>query len=558
MVLNQDRLRVPLLLILLGSITRITYWNTYPPIYKLHAVFTPIDGSPLAYASNFQSYIAVRMPFYDIISSVFYLPFAELLGVKALSAFAVIITIISLPIFYLVVKSLFNDGIATYALILYALYPKFAVLSGQGFPEAASVAFVIFSVYAFIRGLPEQDVLWLGCAGVFALLAYLMFIPAVAVGLILTVWLYIDQTELPPKGWQQLVPSRSFVAYTISPGIIGVLYLIYGPFRQATGTVSGSWSNMASSIFVNNYDFTERIVRYVGYIYFDFWWHFRGYDKEDGILRIIGSLQDFFGELFILYAVGWLGITAMCSIAICYGLYSLAVDRSRVSIVVLSWVLVFAVFYTSRNWGWTGVFQTRHVFPIFPALCIAFGQGTDMITERLSKIKNIQQKSPVSIRTIVVVFFTLCFVVLLINGAVEGSIVAENHQLSKSQPVSELETITEPNETVAVATRWDYYDVVIYSESTIRPTLLAPTTRRAELFRNWTVLADVQQVEPVDLSNMHADYFYAAHCGEWRPYQQQYIDALNMANAQVVSQSTVERGAGRCTVRTVIIELPDR
>lgn len=556
MRLNQDELRIPLLLVILGSIIRIIYWSIYPPIYKLHAVFTPLDGSPIAYASDFQSYIAVRMPFYDILSSVFYLPFAELFGVKALSVFAVVITIVSLPVFYLVVKSLFDSQIATYSLILYALYPKFAVLAGQGFPEAASVAFVIFSLYAFVRGLPERDSLWLGCAGVFALLAYLMFIPAVAVGLLLTVWLYIDDIEIEPKRWQKLVPSRSFVAYATPPGIIGVLYLIYGPFRQATGTVSGSWSNMASSIFVNDYGFTERIIRYVGYIYFDFWWHFRGYDKEDGILRIISSLQDFFGELFIIYAVGWLGITVICSIAICYGLYSFAVDRSRASIVVLSWVLMFAVFYTSRNWGWTGVFQTRHVFPIFPAICIAFGQGVDTITEQLAT--KIQIKPSISIQTIVTILLSLFFIILLINGAVEGTMVAENHQLSKSQPVAELEAITEPNETVAVATRWDYYDVVIYSESTIRPTVVAETSRQVELLKNWTVLADVQQVEPAELSSTHADYFYAAHCGEWRPYQQQYLDGLNKSSAKVVSQSTIERGAGRCTVRTTIIELPDK
>jgi|AntDeeMinimDraft_4_1070355.scaffolds.fasta_scaffold00377_4 hypothetical protein len=558
MPIGRNEWRVPLLLIALGSVVRVIYWIIYPPIYKLHAVFTPLDSSTIAYVSDFQSYIAVRMPFYDVFASIFYAPLAGILGIKALSAFSVLISIISVPLLYLSVRRLFDRQVAIYSLILYALYPKIAVLTGQGFPEAASVSFIIVALYMFTKGLPEHNIFWLGGSGVFILFSYLMFVPAVAVGIIFTVWLYVDCMEFETFQWNQLIPSWSFIAYSTPPGVVGVLYLVYGPLTQATGTVTGSWSNMASSIFVNDYGIVERFIRYVSYVYFDFWWHFRGYDKEDGILRILSSLQDFFGDFFIIYAIGWFAITGVCSTIIIYGIYSIINNRSRGHIIVLSWFLVFVLFYTSRNWGWTGVFQTRHVFPIFPAICIIFGIGANNVFERIGMIKNLGDKVDVSIHTIGVILLSFFLIILVVNGAVEGTMVAENHQLSKEQPVTELQGVVDPGETVAVSTRWDYYDVVIYSESTIRPKLLASTPEVAMVLQNWTVLADIEYVLPENLSRSHADYFYAAHCGDWRPYQQQYLDALNKTTAEVISQSTIERPAGQCTVRTIIIELPNR
>lgn len=550
--------RLPIALISGGILARLLYWWLYPPIYKLHAVFTPLDSSALAYMSNFQGYMAVRMPFFDVFAAAFYVLFEDLLGVKALSAFTVFVCVASLPVFYLVVANLFDERIATFSLLFYSLYPKFIVLSAQGFPEAASVAFLVFSLYAFTNGLPERSSMWLGIAGIFALLAYLMFIPAVAVGVLIAAWIYIDQVASEKGGWNRFVPDLGFVAYASSPGIVGILYLVYGPLAKSTGVVSGSWSNMASSLFSHNYGLVERIVRYVGYVYFDFWWHFRGYDKEDGILRVFTSLQEFLGPIFPIYVMGWFAITLSCSVLVVYGLSSLFRKRNRRSTFVVSWFLMFVLLYTIRNWGWTGVFQTRHVFTVFPAIAIAFGVGAASVLDMIPPLPRVSVKWDISSRTVVFTFLSLCFLVLLVNGAVEGAMVAENHHLSKEQPVDELQSIVKDGETVAVATRWDYYTVVMYSESSIRPTLVAATPSDVALFKNWTVLADLQHVEPDTPTDINADYFYATHCGDWYPRQEQYIESLNRSDATVVHQRVIDRGPGQCTVRTVVYELPDR
>lgn len=558
---ERDRLfQAALALIVAGVVLRIAFWWLYPPIYKLHAVFTPLEMSALVYLSDFESYMAVRMPFYDVLAAAFYVPTAWLFGVKATKIFALVVSAASLPFFYGAVARLFDRRVGLGALVLFALYPKMLVLTGQGFPEAASAGFIAVSLYGLARGRDTASLGWYAIGGGFAMLAYLMFIPSVAYGVLATVYLYLTERDGRPSRLADLVPRPRTWVFSLPPGVMGLAYLRYGPLNDAVGVVTGEWSNMAVPLFdVGTYPLAERVVRYLLYVYFDFWWHFRGYDKEGGILRTVTSLQQFLGDAFYPYAAGWFLLTGLLTVAVLYGIVRLAEKREATATFVLAWLFLYVVLFNVRNSGWTGIFQTRHVFSIFPAVCVAFGAGSvalvDRYGESLSAVTGRVLPDRLAVPDLAAIVTVVVFGILIVNGAAEGVIIAENHRLSKAEPVDELERIAGEDGTVAVATRWDYWDVVLYSEGAVRPVLLAPTAADRALFERWTVLADIRVVDESAVASTRVDYFYAAHCGEYRPRQQRYRTAILAEGVTPVHEQTLERGAGRCTVRVSVLPI---
>lgn len=73
-------------LILVGGVMlRIAAWGILPPIWKLHAVFNPLDLPVTSYVADFRGYKPSRVPFFDVFSAWVYVPFRGVLGFRALT-----------------------------------------------------------------------------------------------------------------------------------------------------------------------------------------------------------------------------------------------------------------------------------------------------------------------------------------------------------------------------------------------------------------------------------------------------------------------------------------
>jgi hypothetical protein len=549
-----------------GILVRLVLWAVFPPIWKTVSVFTSLSMPVFEYVGNFKGYYPLRMPFFDVLSAAFYVPLSGLLGIKALTLFSVVISCLSLPAFYGGVRRLLNRDIAFYGTVLFALYPKYVVLSVRGMPEAASVAFLVFALYAYARATDDtgREIRWYAVAGVAATTAFLMFVPAVFAAIVLSVVLYIDGV----RDRDAIIPEWSFWAYSLTPGIVGVLYLVYGPLTTLISATTGDgWEYYSYSLFVDptSYSIIEKTVRYVGYTYFDFWWHMRGFDLEANILARIGSYKSFLGSLFPAYALGWFLITLTLSVPILYGMYRLISDHElgEVRWTVLGWSVGYIILYNFKNLGWTGAFQTRQVFPVFVTLSIAFGVGLAAapqiplisVATRLSQhrgLTNLRQSiAAVDLRMVVI---TVGMAILLVNAGVQGVFTANNAETGVEKPVERLTAVHEPGQQVATVTLENYRDVLMYSHGSIEPILFANNGSMRDDFEFFTTQAEIQIRPPSELAGTDIDYLYIVQqCGEFTARQKSYISAAEEFGDTIVSERHT-RGA-KCDINIAIIKL---
>lgn len=548
-----------------GILVRLGLWVVFPPIWKTVSVFAPLSMPVFEYIANFEGYYPLRMPFFDVLSAAFYVPLSGVLGIKALTLFSVLVSCLSLPAFYGGVRRLLNRDIAFYGTVLFALYPKYVVMSVRGMSEAASVAFLAFALYGYARARDGagHEIGWYAVAGVTATTAYLMFVPAVFAAIVLSVAMYIEAVR--ERG--AIIPEWSFWSYSLIPGIVGVLYLIYGPLTTLISATTGEgWEYYSYSLFVDpiSYSIIEKIIRYIGYTYFDFWWHMRGFDLEANILARVGSYKAFLGSIFSIYALGWFLITLTLSVPILYGMYRLAGDDELGGIrwTVLGWGAGYIILYNFKNIGWTGAFQTRQVFPVFVALSIAFGVGLaaapqiplENVATRLSH--RIPTGLPQSIKTVDLrmVMITVGVAILLINAGVQGVFTANNVETGAENPVERLTAVHEPGQQVATVTLENYRDVLMYSHGSIEPILLANNESMRDDFGFFTTQANIQIRPPSELAEINADYLYIVQqCGGFTTRQQSYISAAEELGEKIVSERHA-RGA-KCDINIAIIEL---
>jgi 4-amino-4-deoxy-L-arabinose transferase-like glycosyltransferase len=550
--------RLAAAIIFAGAALRIVFWQVHLPIWKHFAAFTLLEMPVFQYLGNFQSYSAVRMPFYDLFAAVSYLTTRSVFGFRSLTFFSIAMSILSLPFFYLAVKELFDERIAHYALTLYAFYPKFLVLSGQGFPEASAVAFISISLYALARARTEGEpwrVGWSLGGGVLATLAYLMFVPAVLYGVIVTVFLYLTHDYDEGSGVGRLLPSIPSVTFAAVPSIVGILYVMYGPILSMATTVTGGWTNMSTSLFrpETSYPLTEKVLRYVAYIYMDIWSFGRGYDKGHHVVEKLHSFSTFTGDAFPFLIAGYLGITLLLTGIVCYGVLRLFDRRDGLSMLVLIWIGSFFALHTIKNFGWTGVFQTRHVFPYFPAAAIAFGVGTGRLHVRLRGTDVLPQFDRRD-HLVMAVVLLLCFVPLIAVSTVDGVYSGSHHKLEAIEPNVHLQAVTGPSDQVAVVTIDEYRDTILYSGGEIRPVILIPDESRLVEVETWTTIADTRIVQPSKLSVVDADYLIITECGDLDQMQRSYLEA-GIKRGDVVYSSFQPRGSGRCDVQSHIIEI---
>ncbi|QZP37088.1 glycosyltransferase family 39 protein [Halobaculum magnesiiphilum] len=511
--------------------------------------------SVVKYVADFEGYYPLRMPFFDVLSAAAYPVFQPFIGIKAIAVFNVLISCVSLIIFVRVCQRIFSSQISIIgAVAFYAFYPKIIVMSGRGLAEVASVAFVVIGVWLFLRAEASGQLISYLLSGIAFTLAYLMFIPAVVVGILFSIF----------AAWRVFIYKRYFkkgmiqvTTFIIPPFLTGISYLVFGPIREVIGLFSSEQgSYFAYPLFINNYGPIERLARYTAYSYFDFWWHLRGFDTEQNILSTIDMLLSFTGPLGPIYLVGYFGITIILSALIILGIRNLKGSSSINGLrgLVLLWLGTYFILYNLKNLGWIGVFQTRQIFPIFPAICIVFGSGLAAITgsrigEGASKIL-----SSIDTRQAVTVCVLVLFIPLLINAGIHGVFLTDNFKEGKVQPANALIDSTDPNNDIVVL-RWkNYNELFLYSAGEVRSEILVPTESEKKRVAYFTGEASVRVVSPAAISNGSVDYLYVARsCGAFSGLTNEYINAAK-SSGRVIYNSTGSQ-SNKCDTSAMIVEL---
>lgn len=556
-------------LVVAGALLRVVFWRLNLPIWKHFAAFTFFEQPPLVYLGNFQSYSAVRMPFYDLFALAGHFVADPIIGVRALTLFSLLVSIVSIPAFYLGVRRLLNAQVALFALVPYALYPKFLVLVGLGFPEASSVAFVALALYTLTRaeaatGSARSS--WFVVTGAFATLSYLIFVPAVYLAVLLAGYCYLRDVRARPASDRTKLgspwPGVPTIAYSTVPFVVGVCYLVFGPVATAATTVSGEWTNIATSLFRPgaSYGFAEKVARYVVSMYFDVWSFGRGYDKGHHVVRKLSSLESFTGGAFPVLMTGYVVVTLALTAVFVYGCVRLARRRDDVDLFLLATLVGYAILHTAKNWGWNGVFQSRHVFPYFPVTAVAFGVGAAALFRPGmpvgARLVSIARRVHLDGRRTALALgvLCLCFTPLLAVSIVDSGFSGNHHYLEDERPNHVLDGLVDQDERVAVASVSEYQTMVMYTGNRVRPTILIQDESRRDYVDTWTVVAESEVVPPAALSNGTADYFFLSECGPLTDAQRAYLTAAR-ETGDVVHEETTRRGAGRCTVRAYVVRL---
>lgn len=548
--------RLALWIIGIGIAVRLGYWLIWPVVWKVFPAFLALEEGWIAYLIDFQGYTSERMPFFNVINSIIFLVAGGALGIKALTLFNVVISCLSLPLFHRAITRYFDEDVALASLTLFAFYPKYVVMSARGMPEAASVGFIAAMLFYLARSQESESLHHYALAGTFALCAYLMFIPAVAVGVIATGYIYVDRItgNWPLQSRTSVFPTLRTWVFALPSLLVGLLYLAFGPLSEGGGLIdsfgSSDTANFALFVDPEAYSLAEKIVRYTVYYLFDFWWHKRGFDQEQHIQSTFDLLASTFGDLFVPYLIGWFLITLSLTAVIILGFYNLFRQEDRLlGLFFTVWVGLFVVIINIRNIGWVGGFQTRHVFPVFPALCLAFGLGTVALYRATVLGSTWIPLSQRQAKTGLSVLIGLAFAVLLVNASVHGVLQRDITELSKNQPVNELEELMEDGDRVGVLNVVNFRDVILYSGGTIEPVYL-DVNDRGEIIpqRIPTSLSD--HTPPA--SEISHVYVVSA-CGSNPETERAFIRAIVDRGGSIVHERIHE---GICRVEVTIVETP--
>ncbi|UTF52738.1 ArnT family glycosyltransferase [Natronosalvus rutilus] len=546
--ISKDRLLSPHLAIVIGGIAvRIIFWLLYPPIWKSYSVFIPLRGSALSYMAGFQSYHPLRMPFYDVAAAVFFLPTEGLLGIKAVTLFSLIVSCVGVVAFNLGARKLFSDRIGLYATVMFAFYPKFVIMTARGIPEAAAISIIGCMFYPLAIGFETGRSRYFLVSGVAALFAYLMYMPAVLVGIVTTLYLYVrHQNETTG-----FLPELKTAAFALPSFIVGVLYLIYGPLSVALSATTGSAIGFGSRpLFINSYGVIEKSVRYVGYTFIDFWWHQRGWDAENHIFERIGSIADLLGILFIPAAIFWISVVVMLTGLVFAGIAALYRQKTPETLWLFSWLIVFVILYNGKNIGWVGAFMTRQVSPILPAICIVFGVGAATLYDRYSgRLSNFQSsQGPFSVPKTLSVFFVCClFLSLLAVGGVHGSFTASDASDTQNE-IREVRQAVGPDDQIGVVDSYSYYRTVLYSNGELWPTVFLTPEELEQDTLYFSSLADIQSQEDMDRSGVRYVYILKK-CDGFDSNQQALIDSAPAIEFEHEIQST------GCNTKSVLLDM---
>lgn len=556
---------VVLWLFLIGFLFELTFWYISPPNWRLSAVYYPLNFDPIWYISDFSGYKHSRMPFFDVISMTSWFLLSGVLEQKSLTVFNLVVSVVSLPLFYTAVSRLFNDDIATYSLVFYLLYPKRIVINSLGMPEAASVSLLVFALYSVVRAVDTDGLRWYAVGGIFGTIAYLVYVPSVLASIFMFIFVYLDTIfdENKINGLKHFLPGRFSLTYAVVPGIIGICYLVFGPVRKMMKTASGEFGAAKNEMFSNPelYSLVEKISRYVAYAFYDFWWHGLGFEAESQIFASLVGYRSLLGDLFGMYIFGWTVITLTLTIPIIIGIHMLGRRHwSPIKITILLWAAFYLTIYNARNAGFEGVFNTRHMLPILIPLSIAFGFGVATVLprteQRFRKIKQLTS-GLLSKRIIFVSICLLLFGILIANGAAQTVATNQTYEVSGKQAVSLLQSHAEPKDTVAVINFGTYHSVIINSAFKIQPVIITQKAEQTRAKRLRTVRADIRQLSPEQFAaQSDIDYLFVVESnkGEFTDKQFRYIETTSNEGVVIENKTSIREWPQNRKVNIAVIE----
>ena len=490
------------------------------------------------------------MPFFDIASAALFVPFEGLLGINALTLFSLLISCVGLVGFNLGSRRLFSDRVALFATIMFAFYPKLVVISARGMPEAAAVGLLGLMIASIGKGTDTDSTRQYVYAGIWAVSAYLMYMPAVLAGIVTTSYLYLRKVQKCTRPIRSLVPDLQIVSFAMPSFVIGISYLWYGPIATALSATSGSTIGFGTrELFVGSYGPIERVLRYVGYSIIDFWWHQRGWDAEIHIFNRISMVADFLDPVFFPAAIIWIGTALLLTGLTVTGIGLLLQRRSLVGYWIVIWVGVFVILYNIKNIGWTGAFMTRQV-AMLPAICFCFGVGAAFVTEKSDILKNYfpeyRRSINISKQSLIAVLIGGMLLGLLTVGGIHSSFTAEDAAATENE-VKNLQKTVGSDADIAVIGSYTYYRTVLYSHGDLRPTIiLDPDSKNDILY--FTEAADTRFVDAGSAKGIKQDYvFIVQKCEDFTDREKSFIEVMEVVYEHH-NQST------GCDTRSVLLK----
>lgn len=546
------------IVISLGFIFRLAAWLVYSPSWKTHAHLYPMYIDNLKYIGDFVSYVPGRLPFFNLFSFWFFRLTEPFFGTRALSLFALIVSVVSLPYLYEAAKGLFNQRTAVFSLVLYAFYPKLLVLGAWGMAEVGTVGFIVFTLFAIERAINTEQIEWYLSAGLFAALANITYLSTVMFIVCLSVGLYLRSLRRPPSfSIHQLVPDRKWWAYSFLPGIFGLLYLRYGPL------LSDLPDNYSEPLFIGDYTLLGNAVHYIGYTFFDFWWHTRGFDNESGIIRIINNIEILLGPLFSVYFIGWSLITVTITVIIVFGLIRLSRQRGFIPHFFVGWAVLYVLVKLIENAGWSGTFQTRHLIAVFPAFVVAFGFGISRLLEelesqrqhddsRLAAVIETAVPNGYQIRTVLASCMIIGLVCLCVNATANGVLRPDNKV--ESATAAALESQVDEEDVVATLDYTGYAETMVYTHGRVVPRVIRAPGGSLGAYDRPGPLRGLVLTTPAGIANTSIDYITAhTTCHEFHQRDQSYL-----AGAEQVGKVTYNKtfkSLGPCTSHAKIVRI---
>jgi len=488
------------------------------------------------------------MPFFDIASASLFVPFEGVLGTNALTLFSLLISCVGLVGFSLGSRRLFSNRIALFATIMFAFYPKLVVMSARGMPEAAAVGFLGLMLAPIGKGIDTNSTRQYVYAGIWAVSAYLMYMPAVLAGIVTTSYLFLRKVQKSPKSIRSLILDLQIGSFAMPSFVTGIFYLWYGPVATALSATSGSTIGFGSrELFVRSYGLIERVLRYVGYSIIDFWWHQRGWDAEIHILSRISRIRDFLDPVFLPAAIIWVVTALLLTGLVVTGVGSLLQKRSLAGYWIVAWIGMFIALYNIKNIGWTGAFMTRQVSPLLPAICISFGVGAASIIEKsdmLSRSTHTYHPNiTLSSQTLMAIFVCAMLIGLLTIGGIHGLFTAKDAAVTENE-VQKLQQTVGTGSDIAVIGSYTYYRTVLYSHGDLRPTVLLDPDSKGEYILYYTEAADVQFVGLNTVTEVESEYiFIIQKCSGYNAREQRFINQLTIVYEHQIQSTGCDTSA---------------
>ena len=434
----------------------------------------------------------------------------------------------------------------------------------QGLPEAASASIIVLSLYILtdhsgsLRGSLS--------AGLSVTVAYLVYIPAVLYAVYTWFALVVSEIDLSSKKVEYIGSPVSVLAYTIIPGIVGVVYLIFGPVRYAIKSAGGEAGSAVYPLFITpeSYTTAEKIVRYISYYYFDFWWFVRGFDKEKNILATIKPLID----NRPVFLACWIGATFILTIIIFTGLLKLIKRRDKIDNYIIGWVVIYFIVDTYMNLGWVGGFQFRHFFPVFPAIAFVFGVGAKQVAELLCHkmksfdgLNHVNMPLKIGMKRGLQIVLLLSFIFMISATTVGGLSTGSYTKVSDIDPVTKLTNEVSTDDKIAVTSSHAYRLTYLFSEGKVKPTvLISKRTASERLSSNSTklvprtVTANATIISPQNISRIDADYLFVLPRCEYTVREQQLIQT-SLSNGGTIVYNMTKKQGSRCDTRSILIRI---